>query len=176
LTSRIFYPPQRTHEDIKFAFERGRESWNKTQPCAELKSLLSNSIPHCNKIIAFGLGEVSRANIPVEQKFGRNAFEHIVLLAVRDALSQSGEHPKEISCYAQDPAYSDVDRALLAAYGTTVVDDPQGFLLADESSAIIACRAIVPVKSIICDITRPALMIWEKVTDGPDFKLYVDVF
>jgi hypothetical protein len=100
-----------------------------------------------------------------------------VLLTVRDALSRNSEHQMEISCYVQDPAYSDVDESLLAAYGTTVVDDPQGFLLADESSAIISCRAMVPVKSIICDITRPALLIWEMVTDDdPHCALYVGVF
>ena len=115
--------------------------------------------------------------MPVPSNFARNAFEHLVLLTVRDALNQSGEHLPNIPCYAQDPAYSNADKSLLAALGITVVDDPEGFLLADEFSVVISCRAIAPVKSIICDLTRPALIIWEKVTkfeDDPQFAMYVD--
>lgn len=69
-----------------------------------------------------------------------------------------------IACYAQDPAYTKIDRLVLEGSGIGILDDPQAFLEADESTVVFSCAADLPVKQIISDLARPAMMIWEKLS------------
>lgn len=69
----------------------------------------------------------------------------------------------EVKCFAQDPTHTEMDAQILLEHGITVVDDPRVFLKVDESSAVIALAQDIPVKEIIADIARPALIIWDKV-------------
>jgi hypothetical protein len=42
-----------------------------------------------------------------------------------------------ITCYGQDPVYSDVDRAVLEQSGITILNDPEAFLEVDDSTVVI---------------------------------------
>ncbi|KAK4232727.1 hypothetical protein C8A03DRAFT_48470 [Achaetomium macrosporum] len=103
----------------------------------------------------------------------RPMAQHILALTVRDLLASSyttarqGEGICGIKCYAQDPIYTPVDRQVLGEAGFTILDDPRAFLEVDESSVVIAIAPDIPVRQIVADIARPAIMIWEKfaVTD-----------
>lgn len=95
--------------------------------------------------------------------------QHTLTLTIRDFLISSyatgadGDGAGEIKCYAQDPIYTPVDEQVLREAGFTVVDDPRAFLEVDEASVIIAISPDIPVRQIIADIARPAIMIWDKV-------------
>jgi hypothetical protein len=71
-----------------------------------------------------------------------------------------GPSEAHIQCYAQDPAYSKEDKAALESHGVIVLRDPEAWLEADESSAILAFSPDVPVRQVISDLTQPAMMIW----------------
>jgi hypothetical protein len=107
----------------------------------------------------------------------RPVAQHILALAVRDFLAshdargRPGEGVCGIKCYAQDPIYTPIDEQVLGEAGFDVVDDPKAFLEVDESSVVIAIAPDIPVRQIVADIARPAMMIWDKfsVTDTDRF-------
>jgi hypothetical protein len=66
----------------------------------------------------------------------------------------------------QDPEYTDVDRRILHGAGFQVVDDPHGFLKVNEQSIVLSIAASMPVKHIIADIARPAIVIWLTVNNA----------
>lgn len=65
----------------------------------------------------------------------------------------------------QDPEYTSVDREILDGFGLQTVDDPEGFLKVDEQSIVLSIAPNVPVKHIIADIARPAVVIWFHVEE-----------
>jgi len=67
-----------------------------------------------------------------------------------------------IGCYAQDPDYTDIDREVLEQSGITILDDPQGFLEVDDSTAVLSFGANIPLRQVIADIARPAMMVWDR--------------
>jgi hypothetical protein len=52
---------------------------------------------------------------------------------------------------------------LLAEVGITVVEDPQCFLEVDDQSVVLSFNAAAPVKQIITDLARPAILVWDEV-------------
>lgn len=75
---------------------------------------------------------------------------------------------KPINCVAQDPAYTAADKMILLSLGIAVVDDPQGFLGVTNDSVVLSFCPNVPVRQIITDIARPAILAWDTVTDEED--------
>ncbi|OTA93920.1 hypothetical protein M434DRAFT_11149 [Hypoxylon sp. CO27-5] len=97
--------------------------------------------------------------------------EHHAQLQRLLALVKLQSSIKKVIGFALDP-FSDPyyqERKVLETMGVTVLDDPWGFLEADESSIIISIAPDVPVRQIITDISRPAIIIWDKkwVHDRP---------
>jgi hypothetical protein len=108
-----------------------------------------------------------------DDHYMRSMAQHILALTIRDVLATrytTGAHV--IKCYAQDPIYTPVDTRVLSEAGFTVVDDPRAFLEVDEASVIIAIDPDIPVRQIIADIARPAIMIWNKVAPAPDGDVF----
>ncbi|KAK2604141.1 hypothetical protein N8I77_007096 [Diaporthe amygdali] len=111
------------------------------------------------KIIAFSLGSISGG-----EDLDRSITQHVLVLTIKDVLKKMiADADVEIRCYVQDPEYSDVDRTALAGAGIEVLDDPQGFLEVDDSSVVLSFDSAVPVRQIVADLARPAIMIWNKV-------------
>jgi hypothetical protein len=92
----------------------------------------------------------------------RSAYQHALIITLRDILAERQGHLNDIGCYAQDPDYTDVDRAVLEQSGITILDDPQGFLEVDDSTVVLSFGPNVPVRQVIADIARPAMMIWDR--------------
>lgn len=93
--------------------------------------------------------------------------QHAAILTLRDIL-QSNNNPiqseTEIQCFAQDPAYyTDINKTILQRAGITLLNDPRAFCEVDESSIVLAVALDVPVRQVVLDIARPAIMIWDKV-------------
>jgi hypothetical protein len=70
-----------------------------------------------------------------------------------------------LNCYAQDPDYTEIDKLVLKEHGITTLEDPRGFLEIESSTVVISICADVPVKQIVADIARPAIMIWNRVRE-----------
>ncbi|KAE8153567.1 hypothetical protein BDV25DRAFT_136686 [Aspergillus avenaceus] len=111
-----------------------------------------------NKIIGFACGSISSLN---RYRATRSTWQHALLLTVKATLERYNEG--EITCYAQDPAYTEVDEAMLSKVGIKVLKDPDGLLEADDSSVVVACRPSFPLKEIIADNARPAILIWDRI-------------
>ncbi|KIW16836.1 hypothetical protein PV08_04026 [Exophiala spinifera] len=93
----------------------------------------------------------------------RSAFQHALILTLRDILSKRHESVNDIKCYAQDPFYTDIDREVLERSGITVLNNPQGFLEVDDSTVVLSFCPDVPVRQVIAEIALPAMMIWDKI-------------
>lgn len=61
----------------------------------------------------------------------------------------------------QDPAYNEVDKSVLGDRGMEFLDDPDGFLEVDEASIVVSFTADVPVKEIVLENAKPAIIIWD---------------
>lgn len=88
----------------------------------------------------------------------RSIQQHAMLLTLKNALQKTGI---EISCFAQDPIYSETDVAVLGRSGITVLPDPEGFFQVDDHSIVVSCSPNVPVRAIVLDLARPSMMIWD---------------
>lgn len=147
-------------EDTRISFQACRKTWEASESFLKLKSSMAAtaSLPGITKIIAFACSSMSDGN----HRRQRSASQHALILGLRNMLgaSQPGVH---IKCFAQDPAYSEVDAAVLAEAGITVVDDPQGFLEVDDQSVVLSFSPNVPVRQIITDLARPVVLAWDTV-------------
>lgn len=83
-----------------------------------------------------------------------------MLLTLREALN--------VPCYAQDPAYSDVDKAVFKEFNIEVLEDPDALLEVDDSSIVYSKSPNIPVKEIVADIAQPAVLIWDCVGETTD--------
>ena len=153
--------PALDHAATKARFERSRKSLEAGEWFAEFTAVLdATTFPAgINKIVTFALSPITREN---DQEAMPGIARHALALALRDILANNGKRqkPREIKCFAQDPIYSPVDQQVLAEAGFTVLDDPRAFLEVDENSVVIRIAPHIPVRQIIADIARPAVMIW----------------
>ena len=95
-------------------------------------------------------------------------YPHALILTVCKLLNykQSNDSPYSISAWAQDPAYGPVDAAILAEFGVSLLENPDGFLITDDSTLVLSFAPDIPVKQIITELSRPAAMLWNKVTEN----------
>lgn len=124
--------------------------------------MLQKTPSRITKIIGFGCGSIKLPgddNPPPH----RSAFQHALVFSLREILEDKAKTPEKIECYVQDPIYTTIDKAVLEESEVEVLDDPEAFLKADDSSVAFSCSPNVPVKQIVCDIARPAIMIWDRV-------------
>jgi hypothetical protein len=166
--------PAQPREKVEKLFQRSVLSWEATETCRQLRSTLaSTNLPfEVRKVVGFACGPIS--STPGDPLTCRSLFQHALILTISDVLRQKMGNSDSIMCYAQDPAYTDVDKSVLSGAGITVLDNPEAFLIVDESTAVFSCAPNVPVKQIVSDLTQPAIMIWDRIkrdaacTDGKE--------
>ncbi|KAK3300822.1 uncharacterized protein B0H64DRAFT_414613 [Chaetomium fimeti] len=135
--------PMLNHDDVRERFARERAFWEDSVPVSHLRWLLdSTGMKHSIK------------NIELHQ---RSTSQHAMLLEVRDLVKQSVGI--EVKCFAQDPAYTAIDKQVLGEVGITVLDDPRAWLRVDDGSMVIAIAPTIPVLEIVADIARPVVIM-----------------
>ncbi|KAI9693286.1 MAG: hypothetical protein M1822_005282, partial [Bathelium mastoideum] len=159
--------PTRSLEAVAESFKATLHAWESGEPCKQLRSALASTTLPCriSKLVGFACG--SMATSSHEQQTTRRAFQHALLVTlVRFLGSESGS---EVACYVQDPQYKTSDKTVLETYGITTLDDPKAFLEVDDATVVFSCSPDVPVKQVVLDLTRPAVMIWNRVCEqDPD--------
>ncbi|KAL2129427.1 hypothetical protein VTI74DRAFT_7821 [Chaetomium olivicolor] len=169
--------PIASTETVRARFEDERRHWEGSECFARLKGMFSGvvggvEIPKgTNKVVGFACSTLTwpwEESDKEEEGRERDASmaQHALMLAMRDILERAagdGGEKVEIKCFAQDPIYTPVDEHVLGEVGITVLDDPRGFIEVDESSVVISVSPNVPVKQIVADIARPAVIIWDKI-------------
>jgi hypothetical protein len=146
-------------------FSADRKTWEASKQLEQLKNIFTSrkTPPGISKIIGFGCGRIS-STVNKEILWNHtSSFQHALILSLRDILSEKMEAPDGIDCYAQDPIYSATDKSVLEASGIKILEDPEGFIAVDDSSVVFTSAPNVPVKQIVTDIARPAIIIWNKV-------------
>ncbi len=153
-------------ERTRQEFNSGVQAWRETEEYKRIETLLhTETLPAgITKIVAFALGDIGRAG----SGHSRSICQHALILCVRDALnSRLGPGQPAVRCFAQDPAYREVDKQVLGEAGITVVGDPRGFLEVDDNTVVISISPNIPVRQITADIARPAVLMWNVVKDPP---------
>ncbi|KAK7732603.1 hypothetical protein SLS63_004858 [Diaporthe eres] len=157
--------PQRRGQSLKAtreALDAGVKSWESSEECERITAALtaSTTLNKVTKVIAFACCTMSRSE--AVQK--RSITQHALILTIKDILQKKSlTADGHVRCYAQDPIYTSADRAVLEGKGIHVLEDPHGFLEVDDSSIVIAFSPNVPVRQIVADIARPAVMLWNRV-------------
>lgn len=126
-------------------------------------AILYTNIFPVSQIFAFGCGSMSGED---SDRRRRSATQHAFMYNLRNCLQD--KLGTSIECVVQDPAYTEVDKKVLEFLRVTVVEDPQGFLGVTDASVVLSFCPNVPVRQIITDIARPAILAWDTVTDEED--------
>jgi hypothetical protein len=113
-----------------------------------------------NKIVAFACSSMAPNHLQE-----RSVMQHAMVLTILDILQRRrrDEQQPDIRCIAQDPFYTDTDEEILEGAGVTVVQDPRGFLEVDDQTVVVSISPDIPMRQIIADVARPAVLIWDKV-------------
>lgn len=154
--------------ETRARMQQSKEKWDTGPACRELLATLqrvadAGRLPRVDKIVAFACGRISS---PEDSE--RSATEHAILLTLRDFFArQHSPVAMSLPCFVQDPVYQNVDREVLGELGMTVLETPRGFLEVDETSLVFSQAPNVPVRQIVADIARLAVMIWDEVIRIP---------
>ena len=142
-------------------------AWIAIETCKQLTStiLSAKTSLDITKIVAFACGPMT--DVKHRRRTERSLFQHALLLTVREVLNSKNGTDGRITCYAQDPAYADVDKLVLEESGISVLDHPEAFLEVDDSTVVFCAAPDVPVREIVSDIARPAMMIWDDIKVSP---------
>jgi hypothetical protein len=168
----------RPKEEVGRDFNTSLHEWMSSEQCKHLKSLdiLQNDASRIKKIVAFACGSITHFD---ERSRGRSCYQHGLIKTLREILIQARhdnvnltreQREEQIQCFIQDPAYTDIDRTILQDdYGiATIIENPEGFLQVDDSTVVLSFSPNVPVRQIVVDIAKPAVMIWDKIWDEDD--------
>ncbi|KAF2239231.1 hypothetical protein EV356DRAFT_166983 [Viridothelium virens] len=155
-------------EEVQRFFVTMREIWEASQPCKQLRSMLASKRTQLKvtKIVSFACASVSHDHRSREAR--RAAFQHALILTLRDIFDKGRGKYNKIRCYAQDPIYTSVDKLVLQHFGIDVLDNPRGLLEVDDFSVVISCAADFCVKQIVSDLAKPAMMIWDRVHEDAE--------
>lgn len=158
-------PQQRSSlNDAIYDFWMSCAIWNDSEDHRRLKiAILGTTIFPVDTVFAFACGSMSSEN---KDRRRRCEMQHAFTWNLRNTLM--GKLSKDIKCVVQDPAYTEADKRILRSIGLTVVEDPQGFLGVTDDSVVLSFCPNVPVRQIITDIARPAILAWDTVTDEED--------
>ncbi|KAE8153341.1 hypothetical protein BDV25DRAFT_31226 [Aspergillus avenaceus] len=158
-------PMGNTVEAVREAFIKKRQKWLESSTCRDLEHHLATvkCTTTVHKVICFGLGSLETLS---GYHCTRVHTQHAAVETIVACLMKRGLNGgRKIKCYAQDPAYGDVDKQFLRSIRITPLEDPNGFLEVDQRTLVFSVSPNVPVKQIVADVQWPAAMIWNTV--GP---------
>jgi hypothetical protein len=158
--------PVTNYDAVRTRFKNERQQWEESNHFRKLRSILASTtiLSNVKKIIAFSCSTMTWS----DNELMPSMAQHALILLLRDLLVVNGNN--EIKCFAQDPIYTDIDEQILYEFGITVLDDPRAFLEVDSSSIVVSISPDIPIRQIVADIARPALIIWDRVQhDQYDF-------
>ena len=148
-------------EQVQKTLDAGIKAWKASREYRRLRSVLETAIlPKITKIIAFGNSTMAVANDTASS----SSRQHALMLTVRDIANRHRTPgQRKVRCFAQDPMYSEADEQVLRKLGITVLEDPRAFLELDDETVVLSFYPNFPVRQIIADIARPAVMIWRRI-------------
>nr|POE65117.1 hypothetical protein CFP56_34785 [Quercus suber] len=137
ISKEILAPSLPHYDDVRSYFRSVQDAWSESEACMRLRAIIESARPQCDKIIGFALGTVTQEF--QESWPQRSAFQHALLLFLRDAFCPCQPEKKPIVCFAQDPAYIELDKSLFPD---------------------------IPVKEVVFELADPAVIIWDTIGDS----------
>lgn len=156
--------PSKSQAHVADGFKRYIEDWQESEVCKRLEQGLAQvpTTHRIHKIVGLALGGISYGQDKIPS--ARVALQHALLLTLRKWLvKRETKEREEPFCYAQDPCYRPVDKAILKQHGIEVIDDPRAWLEIDDTSIVFSVGNNVCGQDIVADIARPAIAIWDRV-------------
>ncbi|KAI1379374.1 hypothetical protein F4677DRAFT_442348 [Hypoxylon crocopeplum] len=130
--------PVSSTEDLSRAFQDAERQWKSEHQRRLQVGLATLETPFIlDKVVALALGPL----ILGTQIYDEGMIQHALV---------------------SDPVYTQQEKDVLSLEGFTILDDPQAFLLLDESSILVSINPDIPVKQIVADLCRPGIIIWDK--------------
>jgi hypothetical protein len=128
--------PRRSLTEVERAFRHYRRAWLKSDTCMWLTHHFASatSAVRLNKIVCFGLGPLGQTD---NQSAARSHTQHAAIETVARVLK--GKGACDICCYAQDPAYDDVERKF---FGTSAL---QSSMTLEDFWRLIAILSFSPL-------------------------------
>jgi hypothetical protein len=161
-------------ERVERMFQLHNRQWLASETFARLKAIFAGQSgttlpPRITKVVAYACGSMAPAARDAECRsdLRRSIWQHAMVLSIRDfLLARCGNDKGEVRCFAQDPIYEDVDKVVLDEAGISVLNDPRAHLKVDETSVVVGIAPMIPLRQIVADIARPAVLIWARVLDN----------
>ncbi|KAI1403939.1 hypothetical protein F4819DRAFT_185429 [Hypoxylon fuscum] len=152
-------------------FEECKRFWERSSTCDWLKRKLAllRGRRKITKLICFGLGDMNlsseydaRGNQDSNKKLQDQKScinQHVAALTIATTLGSAASSQVEI--FVQDPRYTHADEAIFRDVGITIVGEhcAGGFGKVDDDCAVFFRFPAAPVRQIIADIARPAIII-----------------
>lgn len=156
--------------EVAKLFKDIQRTWMDSKSCTQLRSIFqSTSLPQqIDNIIGFAFGPFAYGL--AEPGTVRATYQHALILTLQDVIKKKTDM-EHIGCFVQDPEYTEVDKTILNEHNITLLEDPWGFLKIDERSVVVSCAPSIPVKQIVLDLARPAIIIWDRVSDNDTIGL-----
>ncbi|KAI0004714.1 hypothetical protein F4779DRAFT_599555 [Xylariaceae sp. FL0662B] len=162
-------------EKVEYEFTKHEEEWRAGYMCTVIEDLLRKApvSRNINKIMCFGLGTLDgerRRNTVEgtgnpEADAARARVQHAAALTIRRVLREKTGNNK-IQLKTQDPGYSRASKMVLEKFEFQIVPGRggHGFTEVDENTVVFTIDAEVPVKELVAEKKKPAMMIWRSVT------------
>lgn len=179
--------PVVSENQVEVRLTAHRLKWQDSEVRARLEALFAGraAVPLPEELVINKVVALACSSMAWDRERSRDsensAEQHALVLGVAELLAErqrrqqqqqqqsgnvdEGNTNDKMVCYAQEPAYHPLDKAVLSAAGVVVLDDPRAFLEVDETSVVVSVAPDIPVREIVADIARPAVLIWDCVTD-----------
>ncbi|KAI1074874.1 hypothetical protein F5B20DRAFT_562147 [Whalleya microplaca] len=154
-------------DDLSKVYKDAEREWRASKYHEQLQQVLAAvEVPFVlDKVIGFSLGPLSFG----PHLINHSMIQHALISALHSNLLQC-RTSSTCERYIQDPAYQKWHKDVLSREGFTVLDDPEAFLLVDESSILVSINSDIPVKEIVADICRPGIIVWDKEHDSHQIR------
>ncbi|KAI1207228.1 uncharacterized protein F4807DRAFT_469464 [Annulohypoxylon truncatum] len=165
-----FYP-----SELTTIFNLDRRAWEQSEQYAYLKGQLeahSDRLSQIDSVVALGCGSLAHGRARCQFA----TTQHALAFSLRKVLSRM--HPENsrvrqslrqarkkepvdlvVRGVLQDPAYTEVDEAVLSDMGMEIYKDPFGFLEMNDNSFVVSIDVNTPAQQIIENLARPAAII-----------------
>lgn len=171
-------------ENSSSVFNEKRSSWETSTSCTLLRSQLGRLLGtrKVTKVICFGLGDMCRQppewfqrqmasnGGSLESTVDDSMVQHSIAVTLADVCRK--DETSHVQLLAQDPDYTEQTKAILERTGFTIVGNfgAGGFAEIDGSSVVFSVFPEAPVKQIIADVARPAVIITNGFTTFNDHE------
>jgi hypothetical protein len=154
-----FHGANRTYAEAKKRFVKIAEAFEASGEAQAMAEMIRTELKGCavDKVMSFGLGTIGRVcpELSHEYAYWEHAAARVIARAVREVSSAP-----TVALLAQDPSYTDVCKKVLAEFDFQVIEGygAKGFALVDDNSVVLAHHPNFPLREIIADLARPALI------------------